>query len=155
MFRKINFYTVHVTRLKEGLVFCFLTYPSNLLDNSYPFQTNKLLTVMTMSYSIYMWERLNYSKLNTSAMFCGAGGGSVEPAFIWCINKNSFWVFTTSLLWLRHPPVTFLLLRTVPSTWWVVNVCWISEWMITQSGQEGLFLRCPGTWLLVVAVWRG
>lgn len=78
--KKINFYTVHVTRLKEGLSFLLPILPFKSLNNSYPFKTNKLVTVMNMSYSIYMWERLNYSKLNTSAMFCRAGGWLSEGA---------------------------------------------------------------------------
>ena len=117
--KKINFYTVHVTRLKEGLSFLLPIPPSKSLNNSYPFKTNKLVADMNMSYSIYMWGRLNYSKLNTSAMFCGAGGGWVlsegsEDSYGASTRKVSSFHHIT--VWLRHPPVTFLLLRTVPNT---------------------------------------
>ena len=80
--KKINFYIVHVTRLKEGLSFLLPIPSSKCLNNSYSFKTNKLVADMNMSYSIYMWGRLTYSKLNTSAMFCGAGGG-------WVLSEGS------------------------------------------------------------------
>ena len=61
----------------------------------------------------------DYSKLNTSAMFCGAGGGWVlsegsEDSYGASTRKVSSFHHIT--VWLRHPPVTFLLLRTVPNT---------------------------------------